>query len=179
VTDGRDLLAALADEPRLRVFAAVLLGATTADDAAARAGVRPRDALKALATLEGVGLVGRAGEGWVARPGVLREAARANAAERTYVDHGVTDAREAAVLRTFMPEGRLLQLPSTRSKRLVVLDQIARVFEPGVTYPERDVNAMLAAFHPDYAALRRYLVDEAFLARDAGTYWRIGGTVEV
>ena len=38
---------------------------------------------------------------------------------------------------------------------------------------------MLSAFHPDYAALRRGLVDEGFLARDGGIYWRIGGTVEV
>ena len=53
----------------------------------------------------------------------------------------------------------------------VVLDHVARVFEPGVRYPERDVNAMLGAFFDDYAALRRYLVDEGFLARDAGTYW--------
>jgi hypothetical protein len=179
VTAGRDLLAALADESRLRVFAAVLLGATTADAAATEAGVRSREALKALAALEGAGLVARDRDGWVARPGTLRDAARATAAERVYVDHGTADAREAAVLRTFMPDGRLVQLPSSRSKRLVVLDQISRVFEPGVSYPERDVNAMLSAFHPDYAALRRYLVDEAFLARDAGSYWRIGGTVEV
>jgi hypothetical protein len=38
---------------------------------------------------------------------------------------------------------------------------------------------MLSAFHPDYAALRRYLVDESLLAREGGTYWRVGGTVEV
>ena len=70
-------------------------------------------------------------------------------------------------------------MPAARSKRLVVLDHVARTFEPGVRYPERDVNAMLGAFFDDYAALRRYLVDEGFLARDAGTYWRIGGSVEI
>ena len=45
-----------------------------------------------------------------------------------------------------------------------MLDQVARVFEPGVRYPEREVYALLRAFHPDYAALRRYLVDEGFLS---------------
>ena len=34
-------------------------------------------------------------------------------------------------------------------------------------------------FHPDHAALRRYLVDEGFLTRDAGFYWRSGGTVAI
>ena len=59
-----------------------------------------------------------------------------------------------------------------------MLDQIARIFEPGVRYPERDVNTMLAAFHEDVAALRRYLVDEGYLSRSDSVYWRIGGTVE-
>ena len=33
--------------------------------------------------------------------------------------------------------------------------------------------------YDDYAALRRYLVDEGFLTREGGIYWRSGGTVEV
>ena len=41
------------------------------------------------------------------------------------------------------------------------------------------MNALLKAFHADYAVLRRYLVDEGFLARDHEVYWRVGGTVEV
>jgi hypothetical protein len=39
------------------------------------------------------------------------------------------------------------------------------------------VNRVLARWHPDTAALRRYLVDEGFLDRDGGQYWRTGGTV--
>jgi len=60
-----------------------------------------------------------------------------------------------------------------------VLDHIVRVFEPGRRYPEREVDTLLRAFHPDYAALRRYLIDEDFMAREAGVYWRTGGTFEV
>jgi hypothetical protein len=78
----------------------------------------------------------------------------------------------AAVLRTFLPQGRIERMPASRSKRLVVLDHVARVFEPGVRYPESDVNAMLSAFFDDFAALRRYLVDEGFLEREAGVYRR-------
>lgn len=174
-----DLLAALADESRLRVFAAVLLGDFGADAVAARTGQREKDVLKALTTLESAGLVSRESSNWTARPGALRDAVVADSPQRTYVDHGTSDQRAATVLRTFMPDGRLEQVPATRSKRLVVLDQIARVFEPGEKYPERDVNAMLTAFHDDFAALRRYLVDEGYLSRADGRYWRSGGTVEV
>jgi hypothetical protein len=84
------------------------------------------------------------------------------------------------VLKAFLDDdGRLRSMPAKRSKRLVVLDLLARVFEPGVRYPEVEVNAHLRAFHDDVAMLRRYLVDEGFLERDHGVYWRTGGTVLV
>lgn len=82
------------------------------------------------------------------------------------------------VIERFLPEGRLVQMPAKRSRRLVVLDHVARVFEPGRRYPEAEVNVLLRAFYDDYAALRRYLVDEGFLARKDGQYWRSGGSVE-
>lgn len=83
------------------------------------------------------------------------------------------------VLARFLTGGRIAQMPAKRSRRLVVLDHVARAFEPGRRYAERDVNVVLRAFFTDYAALRRYLVDEGFLARDAGEYWRAGGHVDV
>jgi hypothetical protein len=55
--------------------------------------------------------------------------------DRTYVDHGAGDPSEAAVLRTFLPEGRIVQIPAQETKRLVVLDHVCRVFEPGRRYP--------------------------------------------
>lgn len=82
------------------------------------------------------------------------------------------------VLRVFLDEGgRVRAMPAKWSKRLVVLDYVAQVFEPGVRYSEAEASAMLRAFHPDYAMLRRYLVDEGFVERADGMYWRSGGTV--
>ena len=46
----------------------------------------------------------------------------------------------------------------------------------GVRYPERTVNTIFARRHADTAAWRRYLVDEEFLERRDGEYWRAGGT---
>ncbi|MGZ4446598.1 MAG: DUF2087 domain-containing protein [Nocardioides sp.] len=84
------------------------------------------------------------------------------------------------VLQHFLTDdGRLHTIPSKRAKLLVVLDHLAQEFEPGRRYPEPEVNAVLERFHPDYAALRRYLVEGLFLAREDGVYWRSGGTVDV
>lgn len=101
------------------------------------------------------------------------------AVRRATVVPGDADPASAAVLRAFFVQGRLQTMPAKRSKRLVVLDRLAGAFEPGVHYPESEVNTRLQAFHPDYALLRRYLVDEEFLARDHGVYWRTGGSVDV
>ncbi|MGZ4626909.1 MAG: DUF2087 domain-containing protein [Kineosporiaceae bacterium] len=91
---------------------------------------------------------------------------------------GEDERRRDVVLRTFLDaDGRLTAIPAKHAKRLVILDHVAQRFEPGERYPETEVNNRLRAAHPDVAALRRYLVDEGFLSREAGVYWRSGGTV--
>jgi hypothetical protein len=84
------------------------------------------------------------------------------------------------VLTNFLTDdGRLRTIPSKHAKLLVVLDRLAQEFEPGRTYPEPEVNKVLEGFHQDYAALRRYLVENGFLTREDGVYWRSGGTFDV
>ena len=90
----------------------------------------------------------------------------------------MNDTDDALVGR-FIKDGRLVIMPSKRSKLLPVLDHLAQEFEPGRTYAEPEVNDILGGYHDDFAALRRYLVDEGFMTREGGVYWRSGGTVEV
>lgn len=80
-------------------------------------------------------------------------------------------------LRVFLGHGRIETLPAKQSRRRLLLDQVAQAFEPGVRYPERSVSLFLSTLHDDHASLRRYLVDEEFLSRSGGEYWRTGGTV--
>ncbi|WP_406829612.1 DUF2087 domain-containing protein [Pedococcus sp. KACC 23699] len=88
-------------------------------------------------------------------------------------------AHRDAVLRAFVREdGSLVSIPTKITKRLVVLDLIAQEFAVGEVYEETDVNARLRPFHADVAALRRYLVEEGFMDRRDGRYWRAGGTVD-
>jgi hypothetical protein len=80
-------------------------------------------------------------------------------------------------LRAFVRSGQIAVMPARMAKRRLLLNQIAQAFEPGVYYSERTVSLFLASLYPDHAALRRYLVDEGFLDRKSGEYWRSGGTV--
>ncbi len=82
-----------------------------------------------------------------------------------------------AQLRAFIRDGRITAVPAKRTRRLLLLDQVAQAFEPGRRYPEAGVDEILKAVFDDHCALRRYLVDEEFLSRTAGVYWRAGGTV--
>lgn len=91
-------------------------------------------------------------------------------------ENGLAPA-EQAVFRAFVKDGRITAMPVKRPKRLVLLDRVAGLFEIGVHYSEQDVNRILRAVFDDYVALRRYLVDEGFLDRASGEYWRSGGTV--
>lgn len=89
------------------------------------------------------------------------------------------DRTDDRVLAGFLrPDGTLHTIPAKRAKLLVVLDHLAQSFELGRRYPEAEVNGVLESFHPDYAALRRYLVEDQLLTREAGVYWRSGGSVD-
>ena len=81
-------------------------------------------------------------------------------------------------LRGFVRDGRIVTMPAKHSRRRRLLAEVAQVFEPGIRYPEPAVNGLLVALYPDCATLRRYLVDEEFMDRADGAYWRIGGPVE-
>ena len=97
--------------------------------------------------------------------------------DRPALDDALTD-REA-VLRAFVrPDGTLSAIPTRIRKRLVILNEMAQAFAIGKTYDETQVNNALRPWHDDVAALRRYLVEEGFLERRDGQYWRAGGTIE-
>jgi hypothetical protein len=171
----------LADSDRLRVVAALVLDGSTVDEVAATTGLDVRRAGRALARLADAGLVEGDDQGWRLREEELGATARAGVADTTGPgdEHGDEPPEVARVLRAFVRHGHLLSIPAARSKRRVLLDRLAQDFEPGVRYPEAEVNATLGRWHSDTAALRRHLVDEGFLDRAGGQYWRTGGTVEV
>ena len=81
------------------------------------------------------------------------------------------------VIRAFIDEGRVTGFPRKQNRKLILLDIMAQLFEPGVRYTELEVNALLRSITDDYVTARRYLIDFQLLAREDGIYWRIGGTV--
>jgi hypothetical protein len=171
----------LAEPGRLAAFAAVVLGARTPAAVAERSGLPVRQAATALRRLEQGGLVSTAEGGLVAQVAAFKDAVREYGAEPRSTEEEPLDGdpARAAVLRAFLRDGRIVSMPAAQGKRRILLEHIAAIFEPGIRYPEREVDAILRAWYDDHAALRRYLVDEGLLGRENGIYWRTGGYVEV
>jgi predicted transcriptional regulator len=83
------------------------------------------------------------------------------------------DAYDRKILRDYVIDGRLKQIPTQRKKRDVILRHLVAGFELDRRYTEREVNDIIRAFHDDYATLRRELVDGRWMARDHEIYWRV------
>lgn len=184
-TQGFDTLASMIDptgylrmvlDPvRLAVLGAAAVETVDADSLAAGLGIPVKTVLMAIVKLEESGLLDaqhRLNVGTLQRLG--SELPTIEGADSS-VTEGPWDTEEATVLRRFFEGTRLTRIPTQRAKRLIILERLAQEFEPGLRYTERDVSFTLQLWYPDYAALRRYLVDEGFLTRAGGFYWRTGG----
>jgi hypothetical protein len=187
IPDPRRLVAVLADSAKLRVFSALVLAPSpeglTAAQVAETAGVGAAEVRRALANLSALGLARRVDEErYAAAPDLFRESLselnrqRDEAAAKAF---STTDPARLSVLLNCFRDGKLVYLPEKFGKRQIVLEQVAQSFEPGTRYAEAEVNLALRDLYPDFAALRRYLVDSGFLSRKDGFYWRSGGTVAV
>ncbi len=80
---------------------------------------------------------------------------------------------ERKVLNTFVENGRITQLPARRKKQLVIMNWVVEHFDYDVRYPEAELNERLKQLNPDFASLRRYLIDHKLMARENNIYWRI------
>ena len=174
-----DAVTVLLDPTRLMVAGSVVGAGRTTDEIAGRTGLDPRDVVEAVGELRRVELVDALDDGrYRLEPDALRRLASTMADVDVPMDpvigFGMTD-EERAVLERFFQGRVLAEIPANRAKRLVVLERLALEFDMGRHYAEAEVNAILRRFHTDTASLRRHLVDEEFLDRADGEYWRAGG----
>ena len=77
----------------------------------------------------------------------------------------------------FNPDDTLISIPAKSAKRIAVLHRIAQELSPTTRYPEKDLNAIIAKFHDDTAAIRRYMIEYGILERDGeSVYWVSGNS---
>lgn len=174
-----DLLRALIDPLRLAVAGNAVNGPVSIEAVADQTGREKRDVAGAVGNLRALGLLDDDG---MIQADVLRTVARELPRDQRPAGgpvEGPWTPREAEMLGRFFDGGRLIKMPSSASKRRLVAEKFAQEFQPGRRYPERDVNFKIQLMYHDYAAIRRYMVEEGFMDRADGAYWRTGGRYEM
>jgi hypothetical protein len=167
-----EVLAVLAHCERLRIFGAIAAAGEAGirlDDAARVADIDFNAASKHFRKLWNAQLVERREDVVIACPRAIVEALREIGSERA-VDHNPEAPPE---INRLLGRGGISEIPRNAALRQSLLAHIAEAFDPMVTYSESQVNETLHRWHPDHAALRRYLVEAGMLDRDSrGSYWR-------
>lgn len=170
---------ALADENRLKIIGILANQECSVEELAALLQLKDPTVSHHLAKLKELNLVQMRPEGNTHLYKLDSEALQSISKEIFTADNMVslvevdTQVWESKVLKNFMEEGVLKEIPASRKKRLVILKWLASQFDLGVNYPERMVNEILKRYHPDCATLRRELIGYQLMQRENGVYWRL------
>ena len=171
------LARALSDPLRIRIAALLVEHELTLEQIATELRLRPIDVARHVSLLRDSGLVVE-----IARTnpvhyrldtdalrGISREAfatGRPSSPDMSGEDW------ERKVLRDFVKDNRLVAIPSSHKKKIVILRWLTTLIPTDAQLSEREISELLKAYHPDFATLRRELVDNSFLRRERGVYWR-------
>jgi biotin operon repressor len=182
--ENKELLAffkALADSNRLKIVGLLAQRPYSGEELAALLGLKASTVSHHLSRLAGVGLVSARAEGYYSVY-YLEEAALQKTrllfsrTDLVSVAAGVdVDGYDRKVIRDFTrPDGSLKEIPAQRKKLEAILRYVARDFEPGKRYSEKQVNETLSRYHEDTASLRRELVGAKLMEREGGggEYWK-------
>lgn len=88
----------------------------------------------------------------------------------------ITKKEEDKVKKSFLISEsplRMKAIPKGEKRKLVLLRLIAKEFEAGRRYKEKELNQILWGIYEDFVTLRRYLIEYGFMDRtkDCSEYW--------
>ena len=181
-TELLEFFKALADANRLKIVGLLASQSYTVEQLAATLGLGVSTTSHHLARLAQAGLVSAHTDGHYYNY-TLQTDALQSMAQRLLATENLQklsadadlDAYDRKVLDTFLDaEGRIKAFPAQDKKFQVILRYVLKAFEPGVRYPEKQVNEILARYNDDTASLRRGMVEYHLMAREGGggAYWR-------
>lgn len=182
------VLKVLADDKRLRLLRFIAKQPQTVTDIAAHLGLTDATTSHHLKRLRKLDLVNLQVEGtrrlYQLKRGALTKTAMLldrvpapppvqTVVANEWIEALEWDAEATDILNKTFQGQQLVQWPKKQKRKLVVLDYLSTRFEPGRTYTETEVNAILRVHHEDVAELRRSLVDFGYLRRErgGGSYW--------
>lgn len=88
--------------------------------------------------------------------------------------YDITEKERQKILETYLDEnGRITTFPAKEKRKLVLLAELTRHFDPKKNYSEQALNTILKQYVADHVTVRRYLIEYGFMARtkDGQSYW--------
>ena len=173
-----ELLKLLADETRLEILNLLLREDSYVEKLACELSLTPATICYHLKKLEAAGVVRCSRAQFYMIYSLNREIFDRPLYELIRKDE-ILDTEEKyrkEVISNFFKYGRLTHLPSQRKKREIVLQEIAKEFEEGRSYDEREVNEIIHKFHEDHCTIRREMIACGLMERERETYWLVKRT---
>ncbi|MGE7601543.1 DUF2087 domain-containing protein [Peribacillus sp. NPDC097675] len=92
------------------------------------------------------------------------------------VRYSTTEEEKHKVLSSYFKNGmdsNLDTFPRKEKRKLIVLQNIIKHFEPSRVYSEKEINEILKMIFNDFATIRRALIDYKLMERnkDCTEYW--------
>ncbi|MGF7142886.1 putative transcriptional regulator [Anaerotaenia torta] len=172
------LFKCLSDKSRLQILKSLVMEDMYVERLAERLGLTPPTISFHLKKLLDVGAVTSYKNQYYTMYSLRKEIFMANMIDiiKEESDEAELQSRRDAqyrqkVINAFFEYGKLKSIPAQRKKERIVLEEIAKAFEPGRIYSEREVNILIADYYDDFCTIRRDMVSEQLLDRNQEGYW--------
>lgn len=179
-TDAIKLFKCLADKSRMQILKSLIIEDMYVERLAERLGLTPATISFHLKKLEDAGAVKSYKDQYYTMYSLCREVFMTNIidiiSEESAYAREQSDREEAyrrKVISAFMEYGRIKSIPAQRKKEHILLEEIAKAFEYGREYTEREVNLIIADFYDDFCTLRRDMIGDGLLTRKNGVYQKV------
>lgn len=166
----------LADPARLRMIGMLVQGERCGQELAAELALSPATVSHHLRRLRDAGLLRERREAkyvfYQFDQEALRTAVLSVTDEKkvTKLAAAGLDADKRRVLETFFDGDQLTAIPSQRSKKEIVFEEILRRIPRREVYTERQLSDYIAEIHQDFCTIRREFIMGRYMEREAGRY---------
>ena len=174
------LFKCLADKSRIQILKSLMTEDMYVERLAERIGVTPATVSFHLKKLEDVGAVKSRRDQYYTMYSINNEVFNVSIldilkekSEEMDLQKERDEIYRKKVIDSFFEYGKLKSIPSQRKKERIVLEEIAKSFEKGREYTEREVNIIIADFNDDFCTIRRDMISEGIITRENMIYRKL------
>lgn len=174
------LFKCLADKSRIQILKSLMTEDMYVERLAERIGVTPATVSFHLKKLEDVGAVKSRRDQYYTMYSINNEVFNVTIldilkekSEEMDLQKERDEIYRKKVIDSFFEYGKLKSIPSQRKKERIVLEEIAKSFEKGREYTEREVNIIIADFNDDFCTIRRDMISEGIITRENMIYKKL------